>query len=177
MTVVVTKNAPSPSTLVVSLAPCAHSKKRKSSHHFSHKQKVAKRRVSFAPTLDISVVPKHHEETWYTIEDYMEFEQSVRHTIHIIRNATFPPPESAHFTKRGLEKYESWQKHQTKKNREQKHVLAVLREQERQRALGVRNVKAFRAVCKEYSHHSMQVALEQAKRDAQHVRDLNHHQA
>ena len=148
MTLVVTENLAPSTHLLVSLEPLVNSKKRiHPSHSHSHNCKRQKhdhsrrkRRVSFAPSLTISILPKHHVETWYTVDDYMEFEQNVRNTIQILRDPSIPtPPESAHFTKRGLEKYKSHETHARKKRHEQLHIQAVLREQERQDT-GARNV-------------------------------------
>lgn len=183
MTLVVTENLAPSTHLLVSLEPLVNSKKRIHHSHShnckrqKHDHSRRKRRVSFAPSLTISILPKHHVETWYTVDDYMEFEQNVRNTIQILRDPSIPtPPESAHFTKRGLEKYESHEGHARKKRHEQLHIQAVLREQERQAARVQEetyyNPRAFRHVCRPYSQPSLQVALEQGKRDAQQIHDL-----
>lgn len=106
----------------------------------------------------------------------MEFEQNVRFTIRILREnngCTAKITSSKEFCSRGLEKYASTVRHEEKKLREKCHVLAVLKEQERQKRLGVRNLKVFRTLCKENSKYSVQLALEQAQRDAQEVATMN----
>ena len=112
------------------------------SHSASEPSSAPRRRVSFAPTADVLVVPRwtphEHEAAWYTTLDVAIFRLQEGTDAARLRQAIAAkrlPPDNA-FLYRGLERQMSAQVLEEIKERRRRVVGSVLVEQARQRQGG-----------------------------------------
>lgn len=152
------------------------------------KRKRSTKSVGFTDKSEIHMVI-HHESScslssssWYTHDEYSQFEDEVRDTIRIVRGGNTTTTTATHnddgddcsrmpvVEVRGLEKYLTTVSHGEKRLRTAAHYVAILHEQHRQGLMGMKDSRMLQLLSMIHSKWATQKALELAQQDAQDAR-------